>query len=109
MKAWAIYHDRFDALLVYAAATRGKAIAAALHSARDAGYKATWGDFKARRYPQFDALATIEDCRPYSLGYHARGYDLHGDFTGWDQFGCLDGQRVSPEKLYATIGKEARP
>jgi hypothetical protein len=105
-KAWAVYHDDVELVTIYQAATRGKAIAAALHSAREAGYKAQWGDFKAKRAACYDSLVQPNaECFP--LGHHARSYDLRGDFTGYDQFGCLEGQRQRPSSLYASIGKEA--
>lgn len=104
MKAWVLYYDNLQALIILAATTRGKAIATALHSAREAGYQAVWGDFKARRCPLFDDLASTTNCQPYPLGYHARSYDLCGDFTGWSQFGCLEGYRINPKQLYEIIG-----
>ena len=105
-KAWAIHHSDFDLVAIYQAATRGKAIAAALHSAREAGYKAQWGDFKAKRAACYDALVQPSGGR-FPLGYHARSYDLAGNFTGYDQFGCLSGERRHPRTVYASIGKGA--
>jgi hypothetical protein len=102
MSTKAIYHDNFEAIFIYQAETRGGAIAAVLLSARDAGYKPEWGDFKARRALCFDALVQASGgC--FALGYHARAYDLSGNFTGYNQSGCLDGQRQHPRTLYATI------
>jgi hypothetical protein len=104
VKAWVIYHLKFEAVSIYAATTRGKAIAAILSAARDAGYGAIWSDFRAKRAATFDNQANTTDCRPYPLGYHARAYSLVGDFTGYDQFGCLDGERRHPRDVYNGIG-----
>ncbi|MCE7982523.1 MAG: hypothetical protein DYG89_15130 [Caldilinea sp. CFX5] len=106
-RAFAVYHKSFECLAVYSAATRGKAIKAAYNAAQDAGYTTVkWIDFIARRAPKFDEQATEKGA--YPIGYHARAYDLAGNFTGYDQFGCLAGLRCHPHQAYKTINAEAK-
>lgn len=109
IKAWAIYNHDFEVVSIYAAETRGKAIARALTEAREAGYETVrWADFRCKRAACFDGLIEQKPDRihRYPIGYHARSYDLSGNFTGFSNFGCFDGQRQSPDFLYASIGKE---
>lgn len=104
-RAWAVYHPRFEVVSIYQAETRGKAIAKALVEALDAGYdKTKWIDFKCKRAACFDGFIK-HDRERYPIGYHGRSYDLCGNFTGYDNFGCFDGNRQHPDELYAAIGK----
>lgn len=107
-KAFAIYHPQFEALLVYSAETRGQATHAAYSAAREAGYETVrWTDFRVKRARHFDSLAA-EPGR-YPIGYHARSYDLIGNFCGYDQYGCLCGLRMHPRAAYENIDAEAAP
>lgn len=101
MKAFAIYHPQFECLHIYCAQTKGKAIGRAYSAAREAGYETRWTDFRVKRAKNFDSLAT-EPGR-YLLGYHARSYDLSGNFCGYDQYGCLCGLRTHPLAAYKNI------
>lgn len=107
-RAFAVYHKTFECLLVCSASTREKAIRAAYNAALEAGYKTvSWTDFAAKRASKYDALAG--GSRTSIIGYHARGYDLTGNFTGHDQSGCLAGLREHPQMAYKNINAEPSP
>ena len=104
-RAFVIYHKSFEYLAVYATTAREKAIRAAYNAAREAGYTTvSWLDFSAKRASKYDHLA--DKPGTYVIGHHARAYDLGGNFTGYDQFGCLEGLRIHPRLAYQNINAE---
>lgn len=99
-KAFAIYHADFDMTVIYIAATRGKAHAAAFNACREAGYKAKWGDFKTKRAARFDGIASPGR---YQAGYVEKGRDLWGNFCGYNAHGCMEGMENDPYLVYKGI------
>lgn len=105
MPAFAVYHKDFEVVTIWSARSRGDALAATLNAARETGYDAQWVDFRAKRAFRFDELANSEQRITYALGWHAKSYDLAGDFIGYDAWGCLasDEFRRAPSYVYKSL------
>jgi len=105
MPAFAVYHADFEVVTIYSARSRGSSLAACLSAAREAGYDAQWGDFRVKRAFRFDELANAEQSGRDALGWHAKSYDLAGDFIGYDAYGCLAGDefRRAPSYVYKSL------
>lgn len=107
LRAWAVYHDAFDVVVVHQAESRGRAIAKALAQALEAGYATVrFTDYRAKRAARFDGQVDPAN-RRHSLGYHGRSYGLWGDFQGYDNYGCLNDCRGQPRAVYEALGAKA--